>query len=58
MHVHINNPELRRLFTVAQLLLEAERDLRQQEVSEAEVGDHPESDERNLKGENHHAEDA
>lgn len=50
MQPHINNPELRRLFAVAQMLLEAQL---QQQVSEADANASNESDNADQRGENH-----
>jgi hypothetical protein len=49
MQPHINNSELRRLFAVAQLLLEAQL---QQQASEADTDASNESDNADQKGEN------
>ena len=55
MQPHINNSELRRLFAVAQMLLEAQI---QQQASEADPNAPHPSDHADPKGENHNAQEA
>ncbi len=55
MQPPINNPELRRLFAVAQLLLEAQIE---QQASEAEANAPDQSNNADQKGENNNAQES
>ncbi|MEO0566024.1 MAG: hypothetical protein AAF125_28210 [Chloroflexota bacterium] len=55
MQPHINNPELRRIFVVAQLLLASQLE---QQASEAEANTPDESNNADPKGENNNAQES
>ena len=55
MQPHINNPKLRRIFAVAQLLLASQLE---QQASEAEANAPDESNNADQKGENNNAQES